>query len=302
MSFVKLKVALIALFVLSVVGLGFFFSFQFSGNHNVEVGEGTKANPQAIITSPPAFQAPLSTETTIPSPVTSTEPATTATPVSATTPTIITAPTPTATTVAVVTPITFAAGDLAVIAANDLNPSPTPEVTVQNFTPPTLETDVVALGLVAPVPVSGNGRWIDFNRQEGVTRLMEGNKVVKTLPSAYGYGIPGSDSDFYSTAPGQYNVYEKNPDLVYDGTYSGLYFEGWVGFDKTRANGFHSFLLNEKGEVVDNRTGPVSHGCIRTEDWRAIFDFAEVGMPVIVHDSLKADNNFSKMAGEGRNR
>lgn len=171
-----------------------------------------------------------------------------------------------------------------------LVPSPTPVPFTATPLPPTATAtpaapppDLVAVGIIAEPPVRNNERWIDFNLRDGITRLMEGRKIVRELPSAYGYGMPGSPSDFYSTAPGQYRVYQKREPLYYDAVYSGYYFVGWVGFDPVRANGFHSYLLDAEAKVVDSQLGPVSHGCIRTDEWKVVFDFAYVGMPVIVH-------------------
>ena len=56
-----------------------------------------------------------------------------------------------------------------------------------------------------------------------------------------------------------------------------------MAFDPQRDNGFHSFLLDESGKVVDPTTGEVSNGYIRTGASKTIFDFAEVGMAVYVH-------------------
>ena len=55
------------------------------------------------------------------------------------------------------------------------------------------------------------------------------------------------------------------------------------GIDPAKDNGFHSFLKDANGAVVDASTGRVSNGCIRTGDPEAIFAYAEIGMPVWVH-------------------
>lgn len=163
--------------------------------------------------------------------------------------------------------------------------TPPPPTASPTPAPPTPTPDPIATRLVIPPPgLLENARWIDFNRRDGVTRLMEGFKIVRELPSAYGYGTPGSPDDFYSTAPGIYQVYSKQESMHHDFEYSNLWFVGWVGFDPSRANGFHSYLLDETGSVVDQRHGPVSHGCVRTGDWKAVYDFADFGMSVVVHD------------------
>ena len=56
-----------------------------------------------------------------------------------------------------------------------------------------------------------------------------------------------------------------------------------MAFDPAKANGFHSFLMDKDGKVVDSGTGRISNGCIRTSDARAVFAFAEIGTPVYVH-------------------
>ena len=58
----------------------------------------------------------------------------------------------------------------------------------------------------------------------------------------------------------------------------------WVAFDAPRANGFHSLLKDEKGNVVDGSTGRVSNGCIRVGESAALFAYAEIGMVVYVHN------------------
>jgi hypothetical protein len=158
-------------------------------------------------------------------------------------------------------------------------PEPTPE-----------EKDPVLLGLVGIPPDLGRtgGRWIDVNLGDGYTRLMEGRQILKEMPSAWGYGVTGTDSDYFSTPPDLYFVYEKRDELHHDETYSTGYFRGWVGFDPERANGFHSFILDAQEKIIDAQLGPVSHGCVRVEDWRALYDFAQVGMPVLIHQALPA--------------
>lgn len=199
----------------------------------------------------------------------------TATPTSAPTATIAPSPTPapTATPVPTATPL----------------PSPTPQ-----------PKSPLELGLIVlpPDPGKGGGRWIDLNLNDGYTRLVDGGKVLKELPSAWGYGTTGTADDYFSTPVGLYFVYEKRDELHHDETYSTGYFRGWVGFDPERANGFHSFILDAQEQVIDARLGPVSHGCVRVGDWQALYNFAEVGMPVIVHGQYKAPVEAGKTRSE----
>ncbi len=138
---------------------------------------------------------------------------------------------------------------------------------------------------VAPTPPTGPpptaGRWIDVDVTRFTVRLMRGPEVMRTIePVAVGAQI---DTGVYeSTQTGLFHVYQKTAGLTYDAPYR-TYIDWWVGFDPDKANGFHSFLLDANGAVVDASTGRVSNGCVRTGAAREIFEFAEVGMPVVVH-------------------
>jgi L,D-transpeptidase catalytic domain len=125
------------------------------------------------------------------------------------------------------------------------------------------------------------GRWIDVDVTNYVVRLMDGTSVVREIaPVAVGAQI--DTGEYASTQTGLFHVYNKVEELAYDPPYK-TYISHWVGFDPDKANGFHSFLKDEKGDIVDASTGRVSNGCIRTGAPDAIFAFAEVGMAVYVH-------------------
>lgn len=146
------------------------------------------------------------------------------------------------------------------------SPSPTPSPT------PTLPASVKA---------PTDGRWIEVDVTHFMVRLMDGRQVVQEIgPVAVGAQI---DTGAYeSTQTGLFHVYNKIAPLSYDAPYK-TYIQWWVGFDPDKANGFHSFLEDANGTVADGSTGHVSNGCIRTPDPKALFDFARVGMPVLVH-------------------
>jgi hypothetical protein len=150
-------------------------------------------------------------------------------------------------------------------------------------TPLPSKDDVVFWKLVSEPPTPG--KWIDLNLNDGFLRLMEGRKMIKALPAAWGYGVTGTESDYFSTAPGTYFIYSRYDYRWYDAVYSQRWIYSFIGFDPERANGFHSFLYDAKGNVTDNRLGAVSHGCIRVEDWRAVYDFSAIGMIVVVHNT-----------------
>lgn len=110
---------------------------------------------------------------------------------------------------------------------------------------------------------------------------MDGAQVVQDIgPVAVGREV--DTGRYESTQTGCFGVYTKTAGLTYDPPYK-TYIDWWVGFDPQKDNGFHSFLLDEKGNVVDASTGRVSNGCIRSGHAEVIFKFAEVGMPVWVH-------------------
>jgi len=125
------------------------------------------------------------------------------------------------------------------------------------------------------------GRWIDVDVRAFRVRLMDGGSVMREI-APVAVGVEVDTGVFASTQTGLFHVYNKVEDLAYDPPYN-TWISHWVGFDVDRQNGFHSFLKDEAGNVVDPATGRVSNGCIRTGDAEAVYAFAEIGMPVWVH-------------------
>jgi hypothetical protein len=152
---------------------------------------------------------------------------------------------------------------------------PTATATPTNVPPTRAPTSKPATA----VPVSND--WIDVDVTNYVVKLMRGSQVVQSIgPVAVGEQV---DTGIYnSTATGTFYVYSFNKDLAFDAPYN-TYISDWVGFDPALDNGFHSFLKDKDGKVVDSSTGRVSNGCIRTGDPEAIYNFAEIGMKVVVH-------------------
>ena len=126
-----------------------------------------------------------------------------------------------------------------------------------------------------------SGRWIDVDVTNYVVRLMDGGTVLQEL-APVGVGVAIDTGDYVSTQTGLFYVHTKDERLVYDAPYD-TYISHWVGFDPEKDNGFHSFLKDQAGVVVDASTGRVSNGCIRVGDIEALFAYAELGMPVWVH-------------------
>jgi lipoprotein-anchoring transpeptidase ErfK/SrfK len=132
-----------------------------------------------------------------------------------------------------------------------------------------------------PVGPPSSGRWIEVDVTNFVVRLMDGAAVVQEIaPVAVGAQV--DTGEYLSTQTGLFQVHSKVADLVYDAPFD-TYISHWVGFDPDKDNGFHSFLKDAAGNVVDPSTGRVSNGCIRTGDAEALYAFAEIGMPVWVH-------------------
>jgi hypothetical protein len=130
-------------------------------------------------------------------------------------------------------------------------------------------------------PAPNSGHWIDVDVTNYRVRLMDGTNSVRTFEPV-GVGAQVDTGAYESTQTGTFRVYNKIAGLQYDPPYK-TYISDWVGFDQNKANGFHSFLKDAKGNVVDPATGRISNGCIRTEESTAIFAYAEIGMPVYVH-------------------
>jgi hypothetical protein len=143
--------------------------------------------------------------------------------------------------------------------------------------PPTMTPTPAPNSADAPT----DGRWIDVDVTKFEVQLMQGKQVLRTIgPVAVGAEV--DTGSYESTQTGLFQVQVKTPDLTYDAPYD-TYINYWVGFDPERDNGFHSLLLDANGKVVDASTGRVSNGCIRSAQVQEIYDFAEIGMPVLVH-------------------
>jgi hypothetical protein len=128
---------------------------------------------------------------------------------------------------------------------------------------------------------AGPERWIDVNRGSQTISLMAGDEVIASYWGAIGWDE--SDDGFYATAIGTYYVYGKHADLSWT-EWGQAYIKSWVGFDPSRVNGFHSFSMDESGNVLPNGDGATG-GCIALEPSAAaaLYDFATYGMRVEIH-------------------
>lgn len=122
-----------------------------------------------------------------------------------------------------------------------------------------------------------NERWLEVDLGRQLVFLREGNKVLRSIVAST--GVPEANTEV-----GSFRVYEMNPNFQYLARY-GDYIINWVAFDGRWPIGFHSRPMDARGNVVDATLGkPASHGCVRTAESDVIFDFAELGMRVEVHD------------------
>lgn len=166
-------------------------------------------------------------------------------------------------------------------------PGPTAPPLVET-PPPVLATPVAttapataATTALRPVGPPQSGHWIDVDVSNYTVRLMNGTTATRTI-GPVGVGAQINTGAYESTRTGLFYVYSMDASLTYDAPYD-TYISHWVGFDPGLDNGFHSFLKDAAGRVVDPSTGRISNGCIRTAEPEAIYAFAEIGMPVWVH-------------------
>jgi hypothetical protein len=125
-------------------------------------------------------------------------------------------------------------------------------------------------------------KWIDVDRSSETVTLYEGDEAIASYWAALGYDH--SDDGFFATAIGTYYVYSKWAPVTWT-DWGKVYIKWWVGFDPERSNGFHSYSLDQYGNVLPNGDGPTG-GCVATDLWQAeqIFNFAEIGTRVEVHN------------------
>jgi hypothetical protein len=147
---------------------------------------------------------------------------------------------------------------------------------------PAESTEAVTVAVDEPVAPTGE-KWIEVDRSTAMVTLHHGDTIVATYQGKIGRD-PSPDG-YYSTAIGTFHVYMKNKELTETPFVEGVYLTDFVGFDPERSNGFHSPVRDAQGNVV-NTQGTVTMGCVRLEADAAeeLFDFADIGMRVEIHD------------------
>ena len=158
-----------------------------------------------------------------------------------------------------------------------------PRVQPQELSLPFPMSDVEQDGLPCILPQDVRDlsaeRWIEVSLSDQLVRLCEGSQITGEYLAATG----AADRLETTTFPGLFMVHNKNKGPVYLSQFD-VYVTDWVGFDQEHANGFHSLPKDKIGRILDDRLGqPVSHGCVRTAQSAAVYDFAAIGMKVWVH-------------------
>ncbi len=126
-------------------------------------------------------------------------------------------------------------------------------------------------------------RWIDVNRSTAEVTLYDGTTPVATFTGRIGRDLAADG--YYSTAIGTFHVYSMNKGLASTPFADDTYLTDWVGFDPDRKNGIHSPVRDEFGNEKSWQN-PSTLGCVRLDAAAAVtvFEFAEIGMRVEVHD------------------
>jgi hypothetical protein len=132
--------------------------------------------------------------------------------------------------------------------------------------------------MVAGIEVLGaptGERWVDVDRSQRTVRLMVGATPVGEYFASF--GEPGRE-----TPTGTYMIQHKIEELTWT-PYAQAYFTHWAAFDQANELGFHSWTMNEAGQLIGNADGP-TWGCIATApaDAAAIYAFVEVGTPIVI--------------------
>ncbi len=124
-------------------------------------------------------------------------------------------------------------------------------------------------------------RWIRINGGTGEVNLMVGTSIHATYWGSVGFDT--SPDGFYSTANGTFYVYAMYEPLGYT-KWADAYITHWVGYDKYRSNGFHSYMKDSRGNVLPNGAGKTG-GCVALSAGaiQAVYDWSYIGMRIVVY-------------------
>jgi lipoprotein-anchoring transpeptidase ErfK/SrfK len=120
-------------------------------------------------------------------------------------------------------------------------------------------------------------KWIEVVLSDQVANLWEEDRLIASLPVSTGVGTSTSTTTF----TGAFAVATMYPGP--EETVPGVFVRDIVIFDWEHGNGFHSLPMDREGAVLDDTIGkPASAGCIRVRDSARLYDFAELGMKVVI--------------------
>lgn len=135
----------------------------------------------------------------------------------------------------------------------------------------------VTLASSVPEEQSATARWIEVVLEDQSIYLWEDNEILETLPMSSGV----NESPATTTYSGEFIV-----ETMYPGpeeTAPGVYVRDIIIFDWEHGNGFHSLPMDVDGQILDPTLGkPASAGCIRVANSALLYEFAKVGMKVVI--------------------
>ncbi len=129
-----------------------------------------------------------------------------------------------------------------------------------------------------PQEIEPSERWIEVDLPRQVVTLHDGKIISGEFPASTGVNT----SPETTTYTGLFHVQQtiKGPIM----SVPGVFVSAVVVFDLAHGNAIHSLPRDAAGNNLDETLGqPRTAGCVRVADSAAVFDFAEMGMPVWVH-------------------
>ncbi len=159
-----------------------------------------------------------------------------------------------------------------------VRPVPTPQPTTVVTTTvkkASVQPRTAVTGTVTTAPAPTIGKWIDVNLTAQTTTALEGDTVIKAVLASTGTAV-------HKTPVGSFAIRSKVASQTMSGGYGADYYYlpgvPWVMYF-FEENALHGAYWHT------NFGHPMSHGCVNlaVEDAKWLYDWAEIGTPVIVH-------------------
>ena len=130
---------------------------------------------------------------------------------------------------------------------------------------------------VATTPTPAGPNWIEVVLAEQTVYLWQGDQMLASLPISSGVG----DSPSTTTYTGEFKIATMYPGP--EQTAPGVFVRDILIFDWEHGNGFHSLPMDANGTILDPTIGkPASAGCVRVAESGVLYNFAELGMRVVI--------------------